>query len=463
MRLDFSKSTSPNRQEFGLPTPKPGEIWEVNRFVRSPLEFSKQEQQNLYSETAQRFLQGNSPPRYVMIVREPEPLVDPQEEWQVVSVMLLSGETNFSSDVNLLVPREISGIGRDVLAETWHVLLMLTCNLWQRVGQRLSREIYDVLLDVGDCYHGSIEQAPSYQEIQALGLQVGTLWTEQQPEIQAFHQQEEAWSDVLSVPVAAYRTYLKAMKLTDAILEEALKLDRFSNLTSSLVENGAKGLGSHHQPIVLLTNWLHNSFETGWSANLSDLAPAVRNAEHFHETHSDSEEIAELINQLSTEQDEPQRRKAAKQLGDIANGNDRAIQALIDLMRTTRDDETLWTAVESLWQIDPGNPAAGVRRVKLLDLGMQVAGQTVALAVAILQKSDRQVGVLLRVYPTGNEPYLPSDLKLILLDTSGQILREVTARRADVYIQLKLSGEPGEKFSVRVALGEASITEDFAL
>ncbi|NET55604.1 MAG: DUF1822 family protein [Symploca sp. SIO2E6] len=33
----------------------------------------------------------------------------------------------------------------------------------------------------------------------------------------------------------------------------------------------------------------------------------------------------------------------------------------------------------------------------------------------------------------------------------------------DVYIQLKLNGKPGEQFSVRVALGEASIMEDFVI
>jgi len=116
-----------------------------------------------------------------------------------------------------------------------------------------------------------------------------------------------------------------------------------------------------------------------------------------------------------------------------------------------------------LWQIDPGNPAAGVRRVKLVDLGMQVAGRPVALAVAQVKKSEIACGLLLQVYPTENQPYLPPDLQLILLDASGQILREVKARHADVYIQLKFSGQSREQFSVRVALGSANITEDFVI
>jgi len=123
----------------------------------------------------------------------------------------------------------------------------------------------------------------------------------------------------------------------------------------------------------------------------------------------------------------------------------------------------VWTGVESLWQIDPHNPAAGTRRVKLIDWGMQVGGNAIALSVALIQKVNDQVGILLRVYPTGDAAYLPPELKLLLLDESGQILREVTARQADIYIQLKLNGQPGEQFSVCVALGEGSIKEDFVI
>jgi hypothetical protein len=40
---------------------------------------------------------------------------------------------------------------------------------------------------------------------------------------------------------------------------------------------------------------------------------------------------------------------------------------------------------------------------------------------------------------------------------------EAQARSADNYIQLQFSGMPGEHFSVKVALGDASIIEDFVI
>ncbi|MFB2978393.1 hypothetical protein [Microseira sp. BLCC-F43] len=214
-------------QEFNPPTPQPGEIWELSRYLRSPLLFSKEEQQQLYSEAARRFLEAKSPPRYVTIVNSPDPPLDPEAESQVVSVMLMSPETNFLSDVDLLIPQEISGIGQDLLAETWHILPMLTCNLLQPVGRRLSREIYDLLMTVGDYYLGLVDAAPSPQEIQALGLKIAPISTSEQPEIQVFHRQEQAWSDVLLVPLAAYRAYFKGMKLTEVVLNEYLQISRY--------------------------------------------------------------------------------------------------------------------------------------------------------------------------------------------------------------------------------------------
>jgi hypothetical protein len=226
MQIDFGEFTPGSRPELNPPTPQPGEIWELSRSLRSPLEFSKEEQQQLYSEAAQRFLEGKSPPRYVMIVNEPDPPLDSEEEWQVVSVMLMSAKTNFLSDVDLLIPQEISGAGQDLLAETWLIVPMLTCNLLQPIGQRLSREIYDGLMTVGDYYLGLVDAAPSPPEIQALGLTMAPILTSEQPKIQAFHRQEEAWSDILKIPLAAYRAHLKGMKLTETVLNEAIQIER---------------------------------------------------------------------------------------------------------------------------------------------------------------------------------------------------------------------------------------------
>lgn len=226
MRIKNSEDRFPNGSKFNQRSPKPGEIWEVNRSVYSPLEFSPQEQHHLFPDSARRFLAGDSPPRYVMIVQEPESHVDTETEWQVVSVMVLSPNIDFLSHVDLLIPSDLSGVGQDLLAQTWHVLPMLTCNLSHPIGKRLSREVYDVLMNVGDYYHGLIEQSPSPLEVELCGLKIGNVVTEQQSKLHNFHQQEEDWSKVLNVPVAAYNVYLKTINMTAAIVDDAIKIEQ---------------------------------------------------------------------------------------------------------------------------------------------------------------------------------------------------------------------------------------------
>lgn len=225
MRLNLSKFIFLKKQRCNITTPQPGEIWKVNCLVRSPLNLLTQEQHNLYSSLARSFLAGNSPPRYVMIVKEPELSENIEEEWLVVYVMLLSVETDFISNIDLLIPAKISGLDRDVLAETWHIIPALACNLLQPVGKRLSRQIYDYLLTVGDYHYGLVSQLPAITKMQDFGLTDENLCANN-PKIQNFHQAEQAWSDVLTVPVAAYYTYLKSIKFTNVILNEALQLEQ---------------------------------------------------------------------------------------------------------------------------------------------------------------------------------------------------------------------------------------------
>ncbi|GBE92659.1 hypothetical protein [Nostoc cycadae] len=226
MPISFEKIIFLNKQMYNILKPKAGEIWKVNYLIQSPLNFASEEQYSLYSSLARSFLIGNSPPRYVMIVKEPELSEDVDEQWLIVYVMLLSVEIDFISNIDLLIPAKISGLDQDLLAETWHIIPALACNLLQPVGKRISHHIYDYLLTVSDYYQGLISQLPIIEEIQQLGCKHEKLRSANNPIIQEFHQAEQAWSDVLTVPVAAYYTYLKSIKFTNAILNEALQLEQ---------------------------------------------------------------------------------------------------------------------------------------------------------------------------------------------------------------------------------------------
>ncbi len=134
--------------------------------------------------------------------------------------------------------------------------------------------------------------------------------------------------------------------------------------------------------------------------------------------------------------------------------------------------EANWQTVESLLnqaELQPmyafrgGETISGTRRAKLFDLGIQIANQPVMLIVEINPQINQQTNIRLQLHPTGNQIYLQPGVQLKVLDEFGGLFLEAQARSADNYIQLQFSGEAGERFSVKVGLDDASITEHFLI
>lgn len=119
-----------------------------------------------------------------------------------------------------------------------------------------------------------------------------------------------------------------------------------------------------------------------------------------------------------------------------------------------------------LGEINTENSAAGVKRGKLINLGIQVAGNPVALVVTLIPAdTEEEVDIRLQIYPAGSQIYLPQSLQLMVLDETDATFPELeaTARSADNCLQLEFSGQAGEQFSVKLALGDVSITQDFLI
>ena len=426
MKINLSESVTSDLPRISLDQIKPGEIWEVSRQVWSPLILDWEEENSLYPEAVRQFLAGDSPPRYVMIVREPEPSQLGENVWQLVDVMLLSVQTEYVSEVDLVIPSPLHETVPALLAETWQVVSMLTCNLSRYTGWRLSRQVYDVLLDVGDFYYDLREKCPSKKEIQSLGVQVGTASAQEQKMI-AFHQQESDWATVLELPVAAYRTYLKTMEVTEVLFEEALSLEEDISDSDFLVQYSPNQNSS--STIVNLSKWWHRLYERKWKS------------------------LEEIVNP------QPLNSGFNFRKSPVIGDRNQSIADLVNLISTTEDEESLWQAVGELRCLDPEHPALGVRRGKLLNL----AGYTFALSVSLILQEQENVFIFLQLYPTGDNLYLPPHLQLSLLDDSGAILLDIDPKSVDTCIQIQLSGSVGEEFSIRIALERAILIEKFVI
>ncbi|PSM50470.1 hypothetical protein C7Y66_04045 [Chroococcidiopsis sp. CCALA 051] len=139
-------------------------------------------------------------------------------------------------------------------------------------------------------------------------------------------------------------------------------------------------------------------------------------------------------------------------------------QTVVSLLNPAEHNLTFsFRKTEELNTNEVDRPENFVRRAKLIDLGMQLAGHAVALVMELRPASEQKTDLIVQVHPTGRETFLPPSLQLIVLDESGSVFLEAKARRADNYIQLQFSGTTGERFSVKVALGDVGITEHFII
>lgn len=146
--------------------------------------------------------------------------------------------------------------------------------------------------------------------------------------------------------------------------------------------------------------------------------------------------------------------------------------------------ETGWQSLAALTGVAQPRLAAtfrnstetAIRRAKLVDLGVHLGAEAVALLVAITSlesnatenatepETEPGVEVWVQLHPTGETSYLPPTISLSLLSDQGETLQAVMSRHQDNYIQLKrFRGTPGECFDIKVAFGDTCTTESFVI
>ncbi len=132
--------------------------------------------------------------------------------------------------------------------------------------------------------------------------------------------------------------------------------------------------------------------------------------------------------------------------------------------------ESGWQTIDALINpelnlaLSTRNISDGAKGGKLINLGIQLDSKTVALLLTIIPDAQKKLGIVVQLFPTGEEKYLPSNLKLTLLSKLGKKLQETQSREGDNYIQLKpFKGQPGKCFSIEISMGDVTVREDFEL
>jgi hypothetical protein len=106
------------------------------------------------------------------------------------------------------------------------------------------------------------------------------------------------------------------------------------------------------------------------------------------------------------------------------------------------------------------NVSKTIDRAKLVNLQLELQCQTVVLLVGVVPETDERMRVIVRVYPSTPDRCLPPQLQLSYLDGDGFILRQVTARNNDNFIQLPAYTCPiGMELNIQLKLNDSRIIE----
>ncbi|MDY7002496.1 MAG: DUF1822 family protein [Cyanobacteriota bacterium] len=215
---------------------------------------------------------------------------------------------------------------------------------------------------------------------------------------------------------------------------------------------------------IILSKWFDDLVEIGWQTIDEFIAQRTGKLNwafsRWKKTTDDWQSINNSINLIYRSNDEEQRKIEAYKLGEKAPNDPKVINALVYLLENTKNLETRWAAVDSLWMIDKNHPLAGKRQIESLEISG--TNHLVALMVAILPKGENKFSLLVRVYPDSSR-YLPANFKLIILDDKDNTFLEVKSNEGDKYIQHKFSVRQGEKFGVRLGFEENLITKSFLI
>jgi hypothetical protein len=129
-----------------------------------------------------------------------------------------------------------------------------------------------------------------------------------------------------------------------------------------------------------------------------------------------------------------------------------------------------WLAIDSLiypeayLALSTRNAESSISKGKLINLGLKLEQQSVALLVTINPEAEDKLSVLVQLHPRGGQRYLPPEIELTLRSKAGELLQKVQARGQDNYIQLQsFKGLIGKCFSLEVSLLDSFVKENFEL
>lgn len=137
--------------------------------------------------------------------------------------------------------------------------------------------------------------------------------------------------------------------------------------------------------------------------------------------------------------------------------------------------EAGWQTIDALLGSDAGNFTLAFRSgtverqpmiqaAKCIDWGIEVGDRAVMLLIELQTEENDRLGIRVQLHPQLGELSLAANITLVLLSSSGEILREVTSQSGDRFIQLpRFKCDHGDSFRLVTRWKNTVIQQDFTV
>jgi hypothetical protein len=133
--------------------------------------------------------------------------------------------------------------------------------------------------------------------------------------------------------------------------------------------------------------------------------------------------------------------------------------------------ESSWLSIESIvftepvWQFRSASEDLknSVERAKLIDFGIESNKESVGIVVKLDrdESNEDEFNIIVELVTTHGQEYLPHMLHVIILDDEGTALLEAKAKNDNKKIELEFGASVGDTFSIKIALADISVIENF--
>lgn len=147
-------------------------------------------------------------------------------------------------------------------------------------------------------------------------------------------------------------------------------------------------------------------------------------------------------------------------LNNLVDAGWKSIEAIVEGFQTPELAFNFRNPEAALDRIEP--MPEGVKQGKFVTLGDDADNRMLFLVGIAPTEELSEFNITVELYPFEPHAYLPRALQMAVLDDAGNSVLQADGSQSEG-LEFQFSGEPGERFSIRIGLNDINVTEVFEI